>query len=1306
MLYFTEETMRSKVLKPIVIFLLLLFLLSAVIILIIQTHYFRQFVKITTNAIVSTLTAQNFTIGSIEGNFLKGITLKNVSFGIGNERFLDCDEIYIDYSLPLILDGSMLFSKVVPLHEVKVTGLRVNLVHYKDDSWNFQQLQKLMLKERRPNPDWNIFIQNAIVSDAKMMIEDKASGESSVFELTDADFSLNMFNIADRAELDVRDAHLTAAYESMDFEELHFDNITGKAVYSNKEMPDRLDVKHVVFNYRGAAVTGTGTITNMMNPQFTLNGFISNINFPDMGILNLDVDAQGNSVLWKDLHASGKLKLADSSLMDKSLSGGIESVSVENTHVVLNKGRLSADFGDAAFDGTLDLLEMKGRHDKKNVLDLQLDLRSLKVPRLLEFVEKRSGALDEGINRNIDAVINSRLKLAAEWSRTQELTTGLDINELVLSGGGSGEIKLKGPLSISASKIDYDLDASFMKTNFGALLADQKYASEFNSTLKAKGSLNISGDSPQNIETAVRGEVGASKIFGIQIKRGLVDASYNGASLGIRSLILESEPFSVNASGELGKTGGSGIKYDADIKDLKVMSKLAPDYHFAGSLGLNGYLNGDLKSPRVVVNAKGSDFVYEEEGLRAKKFELKADGFLDLDDPRLSAGGEIKGLEFGGREIQVVGFKAGSRGSEIDGSLDIQETTKRKYSVEYKLSDLGKEETKLELEKVVLNFKNAVLQNRRPVFISLLKDRVKVSSFNLYHKDNFVVGDFSLGFDEGIDGSVRLEKLSLLDASELLGVEFPVKGQMSGEMNVGSSLKHPDLRANITVKDLEYMKFKSDDLSLSLLFSDNKLGLNLKITDNKEEVLSAVGDAKIDFDPENMDRSIRQAVYKATIKSSGIDISPITAFNDEIQELDGKLLIDMVAEGAGKDPNVSGSLELRDMTMKVLAMRNKIQIDDAVMDMNGKYGTLRPATIKTGEGEGVFEGRIDFRDLSYTGKGKMNNMLMKTYPADVTANLDGDIEVQGKFLNTFVKGNITANKLEVMVPAKPLKEIENIKFIDEKDSEQEEFIFKGEKREDYVEEYIGLDLSLNIPKDSWVKGGGANIEVEGKLGINKNYNQPYVITGNIDVIRGDYQFMGRLFKIENGTVSFSGKKITDPFLDLRATYQVSSVDIFINVTGTGEKPKIQLSSDPPLDENEIVSYLVFGTSSDKLGTDQRVQFQEKAGEVLGTMAVGELREALGEEFAIDVMTIKGGQTGFRDTHVEIGKYLTENLYVGYERLSFERYFYERYFFSPGLPSSTVTANRAVIQYRMFDFLTLESELGQEAGADVFFNFDY
>ncbi|HVY55441.1 MAG TPA: hypothetical protein VHC46_06760, partial [Thermodesulfobacteriota bacterium] len=473
--------MRSKVLQPIAIFLLILAFLSAIIILIIQTQYFRQFVKVTTNAIVSTLIAQNFTIGSIEGNFLKGITLRNVSLGIDGSKFIDCDEIYIDYSLPLILDGSMLFSRVVPLNKVRITGLRINLVHHKDDTWNFQIIQKLMMKgQKKPNPDWNFFVEDGSIRDAVMTIHDESRNERSIFELPNADLSMNLFKIADKAEFDVRDARLIVAYQSMDFEKLYFENIRGKAVYSNKTLPDRLEVEDVVFNYMGATVSGKGAIDNMMDPRFSLGGEISDVEMPKVGKFNVEIEGRGSSAKWKDLHASGKMKLKNSSLLESPLGGGIESVVVDNTHIELKNGSLNAPFGEASFDGAIDLREMKDR-GKDNTAVIDIDAKSLKAPAIIEFVEKMNGPIEAGFNRKLDAVINSRLKVAYGWSRHRDFSLGVDIGDLTLTGGGAGEIKLKGPLSLSGSRLEYELSAEFLKTNFAPILDDERYATDFNS---------------------------------------------------------------------------------------------------------------------------------------------------------------------------------------------------------------------------------------------------------------------------------------------------------------------------------------------------------------------------------------------------------------------------------------------------------------------------------------------------------------------------------------------------------------------------------------------------------------------------------------------------------------------------------------------------------------------------------------------------------------------------------------------------------------------------------------------------------
>ncbi|MCA9810955.1 MAG: translocation/assembly module TamB domain-containing protein, partial [Candidatus Dadabacteria bacterium] len=461
--------------------------------------------------------------------------------------------------------------------------------------------------------------------------------------------------------------------------------------------------------------------------------------------------------------------------------------------------------------------------------------------------------------------------------------------------------------------------------------------------------------------------------------------------------------------------------------------------------------------------------------------------------------------------------------------VHITEAPDRKYEAEFKASGLDTEEKLIEIPKIKLAFKDALFENKRPISALLKNGGISVSSFNLYHKDNSAVGGLTLGAAGAVNGELKLEKLDLADVSSLLRARFPIKGSVSGDINIGGTLKTPTISVTASAKDLAYKQFKNDELTLSLLHFGDDLELNLRMMDSGEEVLTAVADAHIPLDPSGMERTLQRARYTARIKSTGIDISPLMIFNPEIQDLDGKLIVDITAAGSGGEPDVSGTIELKDVAVNLLMLRNDIEIEHAVMDLSGVYGTLRPVLIKTGKGEGSFMGKIDFRDLSYSAKGTMEGMHVRTYPNDVTANLDGTIDVTGKYPASLIKGTITVNDLKAIVPEKPIKEIENIRFIDE-DEEKEEFIYTGAAKEDFVQDFVAMDLDVNIPRQSWIKGSGANIEVQGRLDINKNYKEPYLITGNIDVVRGDYQFMGRLFNIESGTVSFRGKKIVDPFL--------------------------------------------------------------------------------------------------------------------------------------------------------------------------------
>ena len=1304
--------MRSKVLKPIGIFLFILALLVALAFFVVQSSFFKQFLRVTTNAIVSSLTNQGFTIGSIEGDILRGIILRDVSFEIEGQPFIETDEIFIDYSLPLLLDSSMLFSKVVSLDEVSITGLQIYLVHNEDGTWNFEKLGAWEEeKDREESPQWNVFIQNAILTQARIRIDDRVKKEVTDLKSDRIDLTIKMFKIDERIEIELRKSNLGILFQDTDSDILYLDDISGRATYTKGKGVDKFDLKSLNFNLGDAEIVVKGFATNLKHPEFTLKATAKNFGLKEsIGNINMELVANGDYENYRYLKASGKLKLVDSTLRGESLQGAIDVIKVDGSNITLKGGKINTDFGGVSFAGNLDLEEMLAE-GTNNKLDINVTIDSLQASRVLEMVEKSEAlkeneVIEERVNSILDANLNASFNIKGDWNKRRDLQTQIDLAGLSLTGSNVGELNVSGSIQITGSNLDYDLNTSFVKTDLAFLLKDEHYKSSINSNLNLKGSVPFEGDSLSGFQGSIKGEILPSTLFGLNIKEGKVQASYKEGVLQIKSLFVDSDELTLKASGNFSNEGSKGIKYDVDIRDLSALSSFIGDFDVNGFLKLSGSLKGDFARPRIILSARGSEFRDDKGSFIIKEVYLSGDSFLSFKDPRLHVKGNIKGAEINGKRIKSATFQADSRGELIDGSLTVLGAFNTRYKMDFRLTQLNKDETKLEISKINLNFQKEVLKNKTPVYLSIFKDKVSISSFNLYHKDNYIIGAADLGFDGGLEGSLELKKLNLNDVSQLLNLFFPLKGQLTGKIDLDTSLKYLNIKTDIIATNLEFMNFKSDELILSLLVSKSGIDFNLNITDKSQKILTVSGKSNIDLSSANLKDSYKQATIDVSVLSDGIDISPLAAFNPELQKIDGKLKIDVSAFGIGESPNVSGKVEVEDVKFKVFSLRNEIEIPHAVMDLGGDYGILQPVIINTGEGEGIFEGRVDLRDLSYTGKGTMKGLLVKSNPDDVTANLDGKIDIKGQGFKAFIDGNITARNVKAIVPEKPVKYIENIQFVDDRNIQAEEFIFTGKGPVDYFIEYIAMDIDVDIPTNSWVKGSGANIEVEGKLNVKKNYGELYVISGNIDVVRGEYHFMGKLFNIEGGTVSFRGKEIVNPFLDVRALYEVSSVRVFINVTGTAEKPRIQLTSDPPLDENEIVSYLVFGTSSENLSTDDRISFQEKAGEVLGTMAVGEIREMFGEEFALDVITIKGGQTGFRDTHVEVGKYLTKDLYVGYERFSYERFYYERYFFSPGIPSSTVTANRAVIEYRIFDFLTVESEIGEESGADLFFNFDY
>ena len=101
-------------------------------------------------------------------------------------------------------------------------------------------------------------------------------------------------------------------------------------------------------------------------------------------------------------------------------------------------------------------------------------------------------------------------------------------------------------------------------------------------------------------------------------------------------------------------------------------------------------------------------------------------------------------------------------------------------------------------------------------------------------------------------------------------------------------------------------------------------------------------------------------------------------------------------------------------------------------------------------------------------------------------------------------------------------------------------------------------------------------------------------TGRADLVQGDYDFAGRVFRLDRGVIRFRGESPPDPLLDIHAEAAVEGIDASVIVQGTGLKPEITFASSPPLPQDELLSRVLFGTSITNLSAPEALQLPRRS----------------------------------------------------------------------------------------------------------------
>ncbi|MDT8372272.1 MAG: translocation/assembly module TamB domain-containing protein, partial [Gammaproteobacteria bacterium] len=403
------------------------------------------------------------------------------------------------------------------------------------------------------------------------------------------------------------------------------------------------------------------------------------------------------------------------------------------------------------------------------------------------------------------------------------------------------------------------------------------------------------------------------------------------------------------------------------------------------------------------------------------------------------------------------------------------------------------------------------------------------------------------------------------------------------------------------------------------------------------------------------------------------DLTAFGSLNPAYDNLKGQLKLDVSLAGTVAKPLFSGdivlgnaSVELPGLGIILTELQAKAHLkDDIVFDYHAKSGE----GVLSGQGTLVFDQKGWQLNTSLKGDDVELVSLPEAY---VIASPDLSFDITAKQASVNGKVVIPAAELApaqfntTITPSDDVVIINDVAVL-----QKSAFPTK-------------VDVAVLLGDKVFVTGVGFKARLTGDLAISGVTTDVLLGNGDIIIKDGGYLAYGQKLVIDDGKVMFAGGAVDNPNLDIKAVRKGSNFKAGVWVQGSADEPQIALFSEPAMEQGNILAHLILGRPlAEASVTDAALLATAATG--LGLSGGGQISDQISSTFGLDTLAISGN--GGDDTALQVGKYVSPKLYLGYGIGIFE-------------PVSTVT-----LRYKLSKIWSLKAESGVEAGVDFLYTYE-
>jgi translocation and assembly module TamB len=573
---------------------------------------------------------------------------------------------------------------------------------------------------------------------------------------------------------------------------------------------------------------------------------------------------------------------------------------------------------------------------------------------------------------------------------------------------------------------------------------------------------------------------------------------------------------------------------------------------------------------------------------------------------------------------------------------------------------------------------------------------------------------------EGDLGPIELRDMPF-DTNRLRRDRRLLDGQFHVEVEAHGTLLAPTLAATLTATGLGPKDGAHVEGTAHLHSTQGKQAFDVKLQSQTGGTLDLEGEAGLDVSWPALRRGLHlaEAPLRAELHSVHFEPDFVASLMPWMRSISGKLEVEGKADGTLGKPTLKGSVSWTDGALGIIgfglyqniqlhasASNDRFDIQQLSAKVQGGTVALQLAGERAASGFNV-TGALRTVDFPVVFDDQLWCM------ATLTADLSGTARLWELNLS-----QVNVTQAELQLPEAKRKNLQGLSAPPDviltrhgvpldADRAARALALDPRHRGQAVPEReaknIFLRLGLEAPNHISVRSKDILLE----LGLSKPFqvdvgDQPQLF-GAVRILRGRGDVWGRRFEVQpGGQVRFDGPP-EEAVLDVTGVYASvqSQAKVYMHFSGEVTNVKVTPSSDPPMSESEIYTLLATGRTQlaqSSLGSSTAVGGADAGASILGSWAATELKKSVGAALPIDVLSVEVGndERGYNQTRLEAGKYLTDDIYIGYQaRTNADPFRYQN-------------ANAIRVEYRFLRRWSLQFEYGDaNAGSlDAVWSRDY